>query len=175
MIHFHIISKHIKIKVLPKKKFNILLLKSKLGLIKLIIFNKTEIKLYKNNLIFIFNKKYKDKINATLSLIKLYTESLINFYNKKFFIQGPGFFLRIAKHNLFFKFDFVNLLKTSIPKHILIKKYEKGYICYSLSKQHLNSYLSFIQNFKFPDVYKNKGIWLENQELSLKKPRSTDY
>jgi ribosomal protein L6P/L9E len=128
---------------------------------------------YKNNLCLnipgnklliktIFNRFY----NNFRGLQQLYVINLI--------IKGLGFKAIIIQNYIIFKLGFSHLIMYKIPKYLKIKisqKFSKIEL-FSINLQKLKIFCILIQNLKFPEVYKGKGIIYKNNIIILKSVKN---
>lgn len=166
---YFIIPKNIIIKLENNKQINFenLLKNISLIIIKEILFIKK-----KNKLFLII----KDKIKKKKSLLILY-KKLINIKIKsiqynfriKLILKGLGFKIFLEKNNLILKLGFSHNISIILPYNIkVIIKNNKLIFC-SNDFIFLTQFIHYIRNFKKPEIYKEKGLFLENEKLFQKE------
>ncbi len=130
--------------------------------------------LYLNLLFLTKNSSILKKKSLLVTFFRLFQQALIGLnlgYITNLLFRGVGFRVEMLdKHFLKLKLGFSHFVFFKIPSQIQIFSPKKTrLILKSFNKQFLNQFASKICSFKFPDVYKGKGILVKNQILQLKK------
>ena len=152
------------------------------------IFNKKIFIYFFSNNIF-FNLKYSlDKTNKILSLKSLSLEkNLINyliFYisnfqkisRKKLILKGLGYKINILENKdnkklLQLKLGYSHLKSCLIPNEINTFYLAKNSITFeSFNSSWLGNFVTKLQLFRKPDIYKGKGLHIKNQKVLILKP-----
>ena len=144
----------------------------------------TEIKFcHKNKLIFITNVPLNNILNKKnliiyqqtfKILLKKSLKELKKKITKKLKLVGVGFRAHAIKHYgnniLQLKLGFSHNLFFFLPKNlkIICPKYNKILI-YGHSETTVNNFVSLLRSYKYPDVYKGKGVLYEKEKLKLKE------
>lgn len=142
---------------------------------------------YKKNISFLninkninifFNKKYlylelkkkkKEILILFLKLLKLKLKETQYKFKSILTLKGIGFKVLIKKNKLFLKLGFSHYISIKIPTKLNI--YIKGNKILLISNNFifLKQYINFIKNFKKPDSYKGKGLYINNEIIKIKE------
>lgn len=179
MINNISLPKSINLSILKKNNKNICLLTNPNGSLKigipkdiLIYWNK------KNKTIFLLNKSVD-----SLPLVSLISKKITNGikglskgFTIKLKLVGRGFKYAIKKKTFFLNVGFSHVFKTRLVEPLKIFKVGKSeFNLISLSQQQVNQKSFTLQNLKFPDSYKGKGICLVSKTLTLKAGKKKMY
>lgn len=117
----------------------------------------------------------KDFLHEFKGLIKKIGESffcLLKESKTLVFLVGLGFRLELSKHNraILLKLGLSHYIKVLTPLGIQVfSPKENILLLKSSSQEKLHNFVHLLQNCKRPDVYKNKGVFLNWQSLQIKK------
>lgn len=178
MIKSIIIPKSIQLSISKKLNKSVFLLKSKNGSL-LISIPKTILVYWKNKnrTLFLLNN------SSSLSLLTLTYKKIINIisglskgYSSKLKLIGRGFKYNIKKNIFFLNVGFSHTFKIQIREPFKVSKASKSeFNLISLSQQQVNEKSFMLQNLKFPDSYKGKGICLSSKVLKIKEGKKKMY
>jgi large subunit ribosomal protein L6 len=154
-----------KVKINPTQNFTLFLKKNKL-------FVKGNLGTSCLDVSFLNNPNLN--ISSHSSFFRLFQKSIIGvslgFVNSLSF-SGVGFRLESLNDKFMkLKLGFSHFIILAIPPYIQVSSLKKTQIILKcLDEQLLNEFCSKIISFKYPDVYKGKGILYKNQVLFLKE------
>lgn len=95
---------------------------------------------------------------------------VISGYKKQLKFVGIGFKCKKVNDQLELKLGFSHLIYQKIPSSILVNCPKPNIIVIKgTNKQKISEFASFLQNFKFPEPYKGKGIFLKDQTILRKQ------
>jgi len=115
-----------------------------------------------------FFKNNNNKILNSFSNLIIFKKTLI--------FEGLGFEVFFSKKKKFLnlKLSLSHLYSIKIPKGIFVLlPSNKSLICYSFNNVLLSSWISSIKLIKKPNSFKKKGIFYENEKITLKKGKSS--
>ena len=123
---------------------------------------------FKKNYIY-FEILEKKILSLYLKLLKLKLKEIKYRFKSILTLKGIGFKAWIKNKKLFFKLGFSHNISIKIPNNITI--YVKGNKILFISNNFilLKQYISFIKNFKKPETYKGKGLYIDNEKIKLKE------
>jgi large subunit ribosomal protein L6 len=104
-----------------------------------------------------------------ITLIQQLIRGVISGYKNKLKLVGVGFRCKIVDNKLELKLGFSHLVYKNIPNNIKLKCLKNKIIIKGTSKQKVNEFANFLQNLKFPDPYKGKGIFIKRQNFFKKQ------
>ena len=115
-------------------------------------------------------KQIKTLWGTEYSNIKNSIEGISKGYSLSLNLKGVGFKANISKNSLNLKLGYSHEVTFLIPENIIIQcpKPDKLFI-FGIDKKHVHTVVSDIQRLKDKDVYKGKGILLENERIILKE------
>ena len=116
----------------------------------------------------------KNKVNALwgtqYSLLKNSIKGISQGYKKTLELVGVGFRVSVVENKLLLKLGYSHEVLFEIPSNIVIQCPSPDKISvFGICKQKVNKVVSLIQRLKKIDLYKGKGILLENTKLRLKE------
>ena len=116
------------------------------------------------------SKKIKTIWGTEYSNIKNNVEGISKGYSLSLILKGVGFKASVSGKELKLKLGYSHDVIFSIPENIIIQspKPDKLFI-FGIDKKHVHRVVSDIQRLKDKDVYKGKGILLENERIILKE------
>jgi ribosomal protein L6P/L9E len=179
-------------KIYIPKSINIVLVKKGKGLVLLFnnknLNNFSSLKIdrninlnYEGNVLYLKskNKKLKSLYKTYYTLIKNKLEDSVFFYKNTISIKGAGFKIQLSKNKRFLLFllGFSHIVYKRIPFGVNIENVDsrQNIIKFSsLDRQSLNEFLSGLQKLKRRDYYKGKGIFMGDEVVILKKPKSAE-
>lgn len=116
-----------------------------------------------------YSKLNNNKILALEYLIKKTINSLNKTVTKQLILKGRGFKSSIInKRTLQLKIGLSHLVKLEIPKNIKISLKKNKISCKSKQISVVNNFTTKIKKLKKKDVYKGKGILMQNDSIKLK-------
>lgn len=167
--------------ILNKNGIKSILLKNNLNgqIIDLKIGRKINIQLKNNVYTLFFNKKYKKFYKSFFTIMKNSIEDLIFYYKDTFFLKGSGFKVKLSKNKryLLFLLGFSHVTYFRVPFNVFINKVnlkDNSVECFSTSRQVLYEFISKVKKLKTVNIYKGKGIFISNEKVILKKPKSLE-
>lgn len=87
---------------------------------------------------------------------------------KKLILNGLGLKASIQDKHIELKLGFSHVIKISIPESIKISINKRVLIFEGFNLVELGNFTFKIRSLKFPNIYKGKGIWYKNEQLTLK-------
>lgn len=107
-------------------------------------------------------------------LIKNFIFGVMYGFHLKMKLKGVGFYFSINNFNLYLSVGFSHKVKIKVPKNlqVLVKKKRKLFI-YGDSLEDVNRFGALVRNFKFPDIYKGKGVLYKGEKVTLKIGKKT--
>lgn len=124
----------------------------------------------KKNLVLSERKKIKALWGTQYSLLKNYIQGMSQGYKKTLELVGVGFRVSLIKNDLVLKLGYSHEVHFNIPSDIVIQcPSPDKIVIFGICKQKVNEVVSLIQSLKKIDLYKGKGILLENTKLRLKE------
>lgn len=157
-----------KLDIYFDKKFNIFFIKTFIGFFNFNLPSFYFYKYYKNNISFIFNKKFFYK--SFLSHFFYNYNNLINLYIVRLKIKGLGYHIYKITNNIFsFHFQYINFFYILIPYNIIIYWYKKRIILISNNYCLLKIIFKNILILKKLGPYRLLGIRYPRQIILLKK------
>lgn len=137
-----------------------------------IINNKNLIIFYKkkNLLLSVNGKNKKVLLNLYLNLIKIKLKEFSQEFKLTLNIKGIGFkaFLK-NKNELLLKLGFSHNISFLIPTKIKIIIQQNKILFISNDFQFLHNFVFFIKNFKKPEPFKGKGLFVNNEIINIKE------
>lgn len=128
------------------------------------------------NIFYFFSKKF---LNSFVSFFKLSHRSLCLGYFCQLSFSGVGFKFwksilnqkhnKLINNNIFFLLGFSHYFLVKLPKIIFIYFKKPRFCLFSFSKSVLSNYKVIIENLRFPDPYKLKGILLKDKVIIRKQ------
>jgi len=133
--------------------------------------------------------KIIDKNKLEISKISLnnlfYARTIINLINQairgvdsgyKFQLNliGLGYTCKLIDDKIELKLGFSHLISKKIPSYLKVscfntKKRKQTIIVQGSNKQKVMEFISLLQNLKYPEPYKGKGIFLKHQKIIRKQ------
>ena len=133
--------------------------------------------------------KILDKNKLEISKISLknlfYARTIINLINQairgvdsgyKFQLKliGLGYTFKLIYDKIELKLGFSHLISKKIPSYLKVfcfntKKRKQTIIVQGINKQKVMEFVSLLQNLKYPEPYKGKGIFLKHQKITRKQ------
>jgi large subunit ribosomal protein L6 len=156
-------------------KNNLLHMKSDFGCLIYVIKSNFILEITKKKTIVLFpiTKYFKNTScnwGTQYSLLKNNINGLSKGYTKTLKLIGVGFRVNLDNNKLTFKLGYSHKINYIIPFDIIIKcPKQDEIIIFGLDKQKVNEIIKKIQLLKKIDVYKGKGIILENTKIKLKE------
>lgn len=92
-------------------------------------------------------------------------------YKMKLELRGLGFRCNVAKNILELKLGFSHIIRRKIPTFLAASCCIKGrkIVLKGASMHKLSEFAHLVQNFKFPESFKGKGIFFKNQKVLRKQ------
>lgn len=162
---------HIKIFIWKKKEQTILVIFGLLGLIFVPV-NKVQIKINK-----VFAQTFLEissVLKTELFLYKSLIRNILVIFSRGLKIQlqlrGMGFRSQIKKDKLILKIGFSHLIYFNLPIGIKIKRIKKQKLnLYGITNQLLYQVSEHLRQYRFPDIYKAKGLVYKGEIFKLKQ------
>lgn len=130
---------------------------------------KNHILIFEKNKKFVFNPILFNQYTKQISAYIFHLKQPIK---QKLIFKGLGFRLNISEDYkyLIFKLGYSHLITLQIPSIVSsVKIKKKFFYIESFSKSELGNLIYRIKQFRLPDSYKGKGIWLKNEKKKLKQ------
>lgn len=153
------------------EKNNCLKFKGQYGMLYLDLPLPIKVKIY-SNLIILESKAYhKSILNLYKSLIKSHIKGVVQGFKKQIYLKGLGYKFILQTNILILKVGFSHDIIVNIPKSIRIFLSNKAtQLTLMGSNYHeLTQFIHFIKQFKKPEPYKGKGIFLKNETIIKKE------
>lgn len=164
---YFIIPKNIKIKLEKNKQ---IIFENKLNKSSLIIIKDDIFLQKKNKLFLIINKKMKKSLLILYKkIINIKIKSIQYNFRIKLILKGLGFKIFLQKKNLILKLGFSHNISIFIPSKIKIKIKNNILIFSSADFIFLTQFIHYIRELKKPEIYKEKGLFLENETIYQKE------
>jgi large subunit ribosomal protein L6 len=131
-----------------------------------IIDNKLEIsKISLNNLF---------RTRTIINLINQAIRGVDSGYKFQLKLIGLGYTCKLIDDKIEFKLGFSHLINKKIPSYLKVscfntKKRKQTIIVQGSNKQKVMEFVSLLQNLKYPEPYKGKGIFLKHQKIIRKQ------
>lgn len=110
----------------------------------------------------VFLKLYK-------KLIKIKIKGILQGFKKFLLIKGLGFKFIIEEDNVVLKIGFSHNIIIKIPKAIKIKKQINKFIFSSTDYILLLNFIYYLKSFKKINIYKEKGLLLQEEKILIKE------
>lgn len=119
-----------------------------------------------------FNNYYYCK--TILSMINQAIRGVDTGYKYQLQLIGLGYNCQIVDNKIELKLGFSHLIYKKIPSYLKVfcyntKKRKKIIIVKGTNKQKVMEFISLLQNLKYPEPYKGKGIFLKYQKIIRKQ------
>lgn len=93
---------------------------------------------------------------------------------KKLYLKGLGLKSRIINNQLELKLGFSHLILISLNNlKFNVKTTKNSIIIRGSNLVQVGTFLNKIRNFKYPNIYKGKGIWYKGEVIKLKPIKKT--
>lgn len=110
----------------------------------------------------------KCSFKTFMSIIKKSLEGISVGYYCEITFLGLGYrFIQINDY-LLLKVGYGHYIKIYCPKSLLIFGYKKRLVIFGMDIVILNNFVATLRNYRYPDIYKGKGIRLLGEELKFK-------
>lgn len=162
------IPNHLKCVIWKKNNQTFLVIFGLLGLLFLPIRKEVSFSLQSNYL------KIVSKINMLVNLNKSIIRNILMIFSCGLKIQlqlrGMGFRSQLKNNQLILKIGYSHLIYFKIPIGIKIKRIKKQKLnIYGITNQLLYQVAEHLRNYRFPDVYKSKGLVYKGESFKLKQ------
>lgn len=162
------IPNHLKCYIWKKNNQTFLVIFGLLGLLFLPIKKEVSISFSGNHLLLTSEK------NMLVNLNKSIIRNILVVFSRGLKIQlqlrGMGFRSQLKNNRLILKIGFSHLIYFKIPVGIKIKRIKKQKLnIYGITNQLLYQVAEHLRSFRFPDVYKAKGLVYKGENFKLKQ------
>lgn len=111
---------------------------------------------------------------TVLSLINQAIRGVDTGYKNQLQLIGVGYTCQIVDDKIELKLGFSHLIYKKIPSYLKVscvntKKKRKTIIIQGSNKQKVMEFISLLQNLKYPEPYKGKGIFIKFQKIIRKQ------
>lgn len=153
------------------QKINGLEFKGRFGLLVLPISPNVKTEIRSTTLILTSGYNNKLFLNLYTSLSKSYIKGVVQGFKTKIHLKGLGYKFGLDTNTLILKIGFSHDIIINIPKSIklLLSKKSTHLTLIGSDYQKLTQFTHFIRQFKKPEPYKGKGIFLKNEEIKKKE------
>lgn len=111
-----------------------------------------------------------DYFQTFISLIQQSFKGVLTGYKEQLILIGVGYRCRIVDNKLELKLGFSHLINLSIPDFLKINCPKPNKInIIGANKQKIGEFVYNLQNLRFPEPYKGKGIFKKNQKIIRKQ------
>ena len=109
-------------------------------------------------------------LQTFISLIQQSFKGVLTGYKEQLILIGVGYRCRIVDNKLELKLGFSHLINLSIPDFLKINCPKPNKInIIGANKQKIGEFVYNLQNLRFPEPYKGKGIFKKNQKIIRKQ------
>jgi large subunit ribosomal protein L6 len=125
-----------------------------------------------NNELVISNIDFNNSIQCQtfLSLIQQTFRGVLTGYKQQLQLTGIGYKCKIIENKLEFKLGFSHLIYKTIPFYLKVSCPKPNKIVIKgQNKQKIQEFSCLLQNLRFPEPYKGKGIFYKNQKILRKQ------
>lgn len=162
------IPNHLKCHIWKKNNQAFLVIFGLLGLLFLPILKDVSMLLSPNYLVLTSEKS--SVINLSKSLIRNILMIFSRGLKVQLQLRGMGFRSQLRNNQLILKIGFSHLIYFRIPIGIRIKRIKKQKLnIYGITNQLLYQVAEHLRSFRFPDVYKAKGLVYKGENFKLKQ------
>jgi len=132
----------------------------------------------KDSMKFEYNKNNDSKLyefTSFYSFIKTYISNFEKLYRKKLILKGLGLKASFSEDNknLILKLGFSHAVNVLIPKEIAIQIQKNIITIQSFDKVLVGNFAHKLRSLRTLDRYKGKGIWYNNEIISLKEVKKS--
>ena len=125
--------------------------------------------LFSNNHLLLFSEK-NVLVNLNRSIIRNILMVFSRGLKTQLQLRGMGFRSQLKNNQLILKIGFSHLIYFQIPVGIKIKRIKKQKLnIYGITNQLLYQVAEHLRSFRFPDVYKAKGLVYKGEIFKLKQ------
>lgn len=122
--------------------------------------------------LFIQNNQLKVEKKNHQRLLKKYVSKLNRLENYGVFVdiilKGVGYSVYLKSGYLIFDLGYCHYIGLKVPKEISVERFKTRLVLYSNNELVLNNFCDKILKLKKMNVYKGKGIFINNKKINLK-------
>lgn len=164
------VPSHIKICIWKKNNQQILVIYNLLGIFYIPLKTSTNLKLSLQKQYLNLNSDKKASLFSYKALIRNILIFFARGLKAQLQLRGMGFRSQIKKNKLILKIGYSHLIYYKIPKGVRLKRIKKQKInVYGITNQILYQATEHLRNYRFPDIYKAKGLVYKGEKFKLKQ------